>query len=191
MIAASVDFAVKNFNKYLGKGKQKKDTTPAAWEDLSEEDRENLIDLAFDHIAVSFGVKILEFVPGYVSTEVDAKLSFNKTETVNRGKRIIELYKESDVKSDRILIKVAATWEGIKAAEALKKAKINCNCTLIFHKIQAIACAQSKLFLISPFVGRILDWFKNAEKKDSYEPSQDPGVKSVTEIYNYFKKYGY
>ena len=86
---------------------------------------------------------------------------------------------------------MASTWEGIKAAEALKKSKIQCNCTLIFHKIQAIACAQSKLFLISPFVGRILDWYKNAEKKDSYEPSEDPGVKSVTEIYNYFKKYGY
>lgn len=89
------------------------------------------------------------------------------------------------------MIKVAATWEGIKAAEALKKAKISCNCTLIFHKIQAIACAQSKLFLISPFVGRILDWYKNDQKRDSYEPSEDPGVKSVTEIYNYFKKYGY
>lgn len=119
-----------------------------------------LVDLIFDHLAVSFGCQILKIIPGYVSTEVDAKVSFDVTKSVNRAKRIIQLYKDEGVDTERILIKLASTWEGIKAGETLKKDKIKCNMTLIFHKIQAIACARNNLFLISPFVGRILDWFK-------------------------------
>lgn len=111
-------------------------------------------------MAVSFGCKILDIVPGFVSTEVDAKLSFDKKESVSRAKRIIQLYKDEGADFSRILIKLASTWEGIKAGEALKKDKIKCNMTLVFHKIQAVACAHSSLFLISPFVGRILDWYK-------------------------------
>ena len=146
--------------------------------------------MIFDHLCVSFGVKILEKIKGYVSTEVDAKLSFNKNETVKRAKRIIALYEQAGVSADRILIKIASTWEGIKAGEALLKNKIKCNMTLVFHKIQALACAHGKLFLISPFVGRILDWNKK-EHNRTYEPHEDPGVQSVTEIYNYFKKYAF
>lgn len=125
-----------------------------------------------------------------MSTEVDAKLSFDKEATVKRAKRIIALYEQEGVSSERILIKIAATWEGIKAGEALKKSKIKCNLTLVFHIVQAIACADSGIFLISPFVGRILDWSKKEYNKTEYHPSEDPGVVSVTEIYNYFKKFG-
>lgn len=119
-----------------------------------------MIELIFDHLCVSFGIKLLEKIKGFVSTEVDARLSFNKNESIKRAKRIIALYEQAGVSTDRILIKLASTWEGIKAGEALLKNKIKCNMTLVFHKIQAVACADSKLFLISPFVGRILDWNK-------------------------------
>lgn len=115
LIQASADFGLKNFNSYFGKGKIKKENPPVVWADLSETDREHLVDLIFDHLAVSFGCKILKIVPGFVSTEVDAKLSFNKTETVNRAKRLIDLYKAEGADTSRILIKVATTWEGIKA----------------------------------------------------------------------------
>lgn len=132
---------------------------------------------------------MLEKIKGYVSTEVDARLSFNKNDSIKRAKRIIALYEQAGVSTDRILIKLASTWEGIKAGEALLKNKIKCNMTLVFHKIQAVACADSKLFLISPFVGRILDWNKKEHNK-TYDAVEDPGVQSVTEIYNYYKYFG-
>lgn len=147
--------------------------------------------MIFDHLAVSFGCEILKIVPGFVSTEVDAKLSFDKKATIDRAKRLIQLYKNEGVDTNRILIKIASTWPGIMAGEALKKDKIKCNMTLVFHKIQAIACGNSQLFLISPFVGRILDWFKKETGKNYENPTEDPGVVSVTEIYNYYKKFGY
>lgn len=138
---------------------------PVQWAALNEEERSEVVELIYDHLCVSFGVKILEKIKGYVSTEVDARLSFNKTATIERAKRIIALYEHAGVSTERILIKIASTWEGIKAGEALLKSKIKCNMTLVFHKIQAIACADSKLFLISPFVGRILDWNKKEYSK--------------------------
>ena len=147
--------------------------------------------MIYDHLCVSFGVKILSKIKGYVSTEVDAKLSFDKNETVKRAKRIIALYEQAGVSSDRVLIKIASTWEGIKAGEMLLKNKIKCNMTLVFHRAQAIACAQSHLFLISPFVGRILDWFKKKTGNAYQNHAEDPGVLSVTEIYNYFKRFGF
>lgn len=140
---------------------------------------------------MNFGVEITKIVPGYVSTEVDARLSFDTEATIAKARTIINLYKEAGVDKSRILIKIAATWEGIKAAEVLEKEGIACNLTLIFSKAQAIACAEAGCTLISPFVGRIMDWYKKSEGVDGYEPSDDPGVKSVTSIYNYYKKYGY
>lgn len=159
LIDESIDFSLANFDSYQG-GKKKKEKTSVQWHELDEDQQVEFIELVYDHLFVSFGKKILEKVKGYVSTEVDAKLSFNKNETVKRAKRIISLYEEMGVDTNRVLIKIASTWEGIKAGEALLKNKVKCNMTLVFHKIQAIACAKSKLFLISPFVGRILDWFK-------------------------------
>jgi transaldolase len=140
---------------------------------------------------VNFGNKITQIVPGYVSTEVDARLSFDTEATIKKGRRIIELYKEMGVDKSRILVKVAATWEGIKAAEVLEKEGITCNLTLIFSIAQAIACAEAGCTLISPFVGRIMDWHKKDEGVDGFKPEEDPGVKSVTAIYNYYKKYGF
>lgn len=191
LIKKSIQFGIKNFDVYLVKGKKKKDPKPAVWAELQEEDKLHLIDLIFDHLAVSFGCEILKIVPGFVSTEVDAKLSFDKKATIDRAKRLIQLYKNEGVDTNRILIKIASTWPGIMAGEALKKDKIKCNMTLVFHKIQAIACGNSQLFLISPFVGRILDWFKKETGKNYQNPTEDPGVVSVTEIYNYYKKFGY
>lgn len=147
--------------------------------------------LAFDRLAVSFGLKILEIVPGRVSTEVDARLSYDTDATVAKGRDLIAQYKAAGVNSDRILIKVAATWEGIQAAKILEEEGIHTNLTLVFGLHQAIACAQNGITLISPFVGRILDWYKQDTGRDSYEPAEDPGVISVTEIYNYYKKFGF
>lgn len=144
-----------------------------------------------DKLAVNFGAEITKIVPGYVSTEVDARLSFDTEATVEKARRIIELYKEVGIDKSRILIKIAATWEGIKAAEILEKEGITCNCTLIFSIAQAIACAEAGATLISPFVGRIMDWHKNAQGVDKFKPEEDPGVISVTSIYNYYKKYGF
>lgn len=154
------------------------------------------LSLAMDKVSVNFGTEITKIVPGYVSTEVDARLSFDKDATIAKARKLIELYKEVGIDKSRILIKIAATWEGIKAAEVLEKEGITCNLTLIFSKAQAIACAEASCTLISPFVGRIMDFFKAEEvKKDpsfsGFEPAKDPGVVSVTEIYNYYKKYGY
>jgi transaldolase len=145
-----------------------------------------LIDLVFDHICVSFGCKILERIKGFVSTEVDAGLSFHKNETLKRARRIIALYKQAGVDSNRVLIKIAATWEGIKAGEVLRDEGIKTNMTLIFHIVQAVACANSKLFLISPFIGRLLDWSKKEFGKTYDNPADDPGVIFVTEIFNYY-----
>jgi transaldolase len=147
--------------------------------------------LAFDRLAVSFGLKILEIVPGRVSTEVDARLSYDTDATIEKGRDLIAQYEAAGINRDRILIKVAATWEGIQAAAVLEKEKIHTNLTLVFGLHQAIACAENGITLISPFVGRILDWYKKDTGRDSYEPAEDPGVMSVTEIYNYYKKFGF
>ena len=147
--------------------------------------------LAFERLAVSFGLKILEIIPGRVSTEVDARLSFDTEATIAKGREIIAQYESAGVARERILIKIAATWEGIQAAAVLEKENIHCNLTLLFGLHQAIACAENGITLISPFVGRILDWYKKDTGRDSYEPAEDPGVVSVTQIYNYYKKFGY
>jgi len=151
----------------------------------------DVVSLAFDRLAVSFGLKILEIIPGRVSTEVDARLSFDTEATVAKGRELIAQYEAQNVSCDRVLIKIAATWEGIQAAAVLEKEGIHCNLTLLFGIHQAIACAENGITLISPFVGRILDWYKKDTGRDSYEPAEDPGVVSVTEIYNYYKKFGY
>ena len=144
-----------------------------------------------DKLSVYFGREILRIVPRYVSTEVDARLSFDTQGTVDKAREIISLYKKAGVEKDRILIKIASTWEGINAAKILKKEGIRCNLTLLFSFPQAIACGEAEVFLISPFVGRILDWYKIKENKEGYPPNEDPGVQSVRRIYNYYKKYNY
>jgi transaldolase len=143
-----------------------------------------------DQLLVLFGLEILKIVPGRVSTEVDARLSFDRDGSIAKAREIIGLYEKAGIPRERILIKLASTWEGIKAAEQLQKEKINCNLTLLFSFAQAVACAEAKVQLISPFVGRILDWYKKSTGKD-YAAAEDPGVKSVTEIYAYYKKFGY
>lgn len=140
---------------------------------------------------MNFGAEIVKIVPGYVSTEVDARLSFDTNATIEKARRIIQLYKEKGIEKDRILIKIAATWEGIQAAKVLEEEGITCNLTLIFSIAQSVACAEAGVTLISPFVGRIMDWYKKAQGKSSYAPEEDPGVVSVTSIYNYYKKYNY
>lgn len=147
--------------------------------------------LAFDRLAVSFGLKILEIIPGRVSTEVDARLSYDTEATIQKGREIIAQYEAKGVSKDRVLIKIASTWEGIQAAAVLEKEGIHCNLTLLFGMHQAIACAVNGITLISPFVGRILDWYKKDTGRDSYPAAEDPGVLSVTAVYNYYKKFGY
>jgi transaldolase len=154
----------------------------------SLEDRTTLI---LDRLAVLFGREILNIVPGRVSTEVDARLSFDTQGSISKAKELIEMYSEFGIDKERILIKLASTWEGIRAAEALEKEGIHCNLTLMFSYAQAIACAEAGVTLISPFVGRITDWFKKHDGVDSYTTEEDPGVKSVVGIYNYYKKHGY
>jgi transaldolase len=150
----------------------------------------DVANLAFRHLAVAFGKKILAIVPGRVSTEVDARLSYDTAGTMKMAREIIKQYDEAGISRERVLIKIASTWPGIKAAEQLEKEGIHCNLTLLFGIHQAIACAEAKVTLISPFVGRILDWYKKDTGKD-YQGADDPGVQSVTKIYNYFKKFGY
>jgi transaldolase len=145
---------------------------------------------AFKHLAVAFGKQILSIIPGRVSTEVDARVSYDTEKSVEQARAIIQLYKEQGISKERILIKLASTWAGIRAAERLEKEGIHCNMTLLFGMHQAVASAEAKVTLISPFVGRILDWYKKDTGKD-YQGADDPGVQSVTEIYNYFKKFGY
>lgn len=151
----------------------------------------DVVSLAFDRLAVSFGLKILEIIEGRVSTEVDARLSYDTEATIAKGRELIAQYEAQGVSKERVLIKIASTWEGIKAAEVLEKEGIHCNLTLLFGLHQAIACAEAGITLISPFVGRILDWYKKDTGRDSYPPSEDPGVLSVTDVYNYYKKFGY
>jgi transaldolase len=146
--------------------------------------------LAMDKVFVNFGLEILKIVPGRVSTEVDARLSFDVEGSIQKAHQLIALYEAAGIDRKRILIKLASTWEGIQAAQQLEKENIHCNMTLLFSLAQAIGCAQAHATLISPFVGRILDWFKKSEGKESYPPAEDPGVKSVTVIYNYYKKMG-
>lgn len=145
---------------------------------------------AFKTLAVAFGRKILDIVPGRVSTEVDARMSFDREKTLEQARDIIHQYDQAGISRDRVLIKIASTWEGIKAAEILEQEGIHCNLTLLFGLHQAVACAEAKVTLISPFVGRILDWYKKDTGKD-YQGADDPGVQSVTTIYNYYKKFGY
>tara|TARA_Y100001968_G_scaffold145265_1_gene132737 strand:+ start:1619 stop:2617 length:999 start_codon:yes stop_codon:yes gene_type:complete len=146
---------------------------------------------ALDELCVVFGIEILKLIPGRVSTEVDARLSFDTDATISKARKIIAKYNQAGISNDRVLIKIASTWEGIKAAEILEKENIHCNLTLLFNFYQAVACADAGVTLISPFVGRILDWYKAATGRDSYPALEDPGVVSVTKIFNYFKSNGY
>jgi transaldolase len=167
------------------------DVLKQAKDELGDNSNDNdVAKLAFKRLAVAFGKKILEVVPGRVSTEVDARLSFDKEATMQQAREIIKQYDQAGVSRERVLIKIASTWEGIQAAEQLEKEGIHCNLTLLFGIHQAIACAEAKVTLISPFVGRILDWYKKDTGKD-YQGAEDPGVQSVTRIYNYYKKFGY
>lgn len=151
---------------------------------------EKLIKSIVDDLLILFGVEILKIVPGRVSTETDANLSFDTEALIAKGRRFISLYDKQGIKRERILVKVATTWEGIRAAEVLQKEGINCNLTLLFSLVQAVACAEAGAKLVSPFVGRILDWYKKSTGKD-YAPAEDPGVVSVKEIYAYYKKFGH
>ena len=156
----------------------------------SQDKAQQLID-AEDKLAVNIGLEILKLVPGRVSTEVDARLSYDTDATVLKARKLIALYEAAGINKNRILIKIAATWQGIRAAEILEKEGIYCNLTLLFSEAQARACAEAGVYLISPFVGRILDWYKANSDKKEYAPAEDPGVISVTKIYNYYKQYGY
>ena len=172
--ASIVDGVLTDAKKRLGES--------ASDEDVAKE--------AFKHLAVAFGKKILSIIPGRVSTEVDARVSYDTEKTLKQARDIIALYEQQGVSKERVLIKVASTWAGIRAAEQLEKEGIHCNLTLLFGIHQAIACAEAKVTLISPFVGRILDWYKKDTGKD-YQGADDPGVQSVTRVYNYLKKFGY
>ena len=156
----------------------------------SADKAQQLID-AEDKLAVNIGLEILKIVPGRISTEVDARLSYDTQATVEKARKLIALYNAAGISNDRILIKIASTWQGIRAAEILEKEGINCNLTLLFSEAQARACAEAGVYLISPFVGRILDWYKANTDKKEYALAEDPGVISVTKIYNYYKEYGY
>jgi transaldolase len=169
-----VDDVLKDARNELGEGATDKDVA----------------NLAFQRLAIAFGKKILAIVPGRVSTEVDARLSYDTQATIAQARKIIAEYDHAGIGRNRILVKIASTWEGIKAAEVLEKEGIHCNLTLLFGLHQAIACAEAGVTLISPFVGRILDWYKKDTGKD-YHGADDPGVQSVTRIYNYFKHFGY
>ena len=161
-----------------------------AWAKSQSNDQAQQIEDAGDKLAVNIGVEILKLVPGRISTEVDARLSFDKQGSINKAHKLIKLYKEAGIDKSRILIKLASTWEGICAAKELEQEGINCNLTLLFSFAQARACAEAGVYLISPFVGRILDWYKKDTGKD-YTAETDPGVISVTEIYDYYKQHGY
>ncbi|WP_342609588.1 transaldolase [Vibrio tritonius] len=165
------------------------DQAVRAAKELSTDKAQQLED-ACDMLAVNIGKEILKTIPGRISTEVDARLSYNTEASVEKARKLIKLYNDAGISNDRILIKLASTWEGIRAAEILEKEGINCNLTLLFSFAQARACAEAGVFLISPFVGRIMDWYKAKEGRD-FTPSEDPGVLSVTKIYNYYKEHGY
>jgi transaldolase len=158
--------------------------------DRAKQENVTLVDELMDRLLVRFGVSILEIVPGRVSTEVDARLSFDCEGSLAKARSLIDRYEELGFSRERVLIKLAATWEGIEVSRELEKEGIHCNMTLLFSIVQAVACAEAGSQLISPFVGRILDWYKQ-NTGENYEGSEDPGVKSVTEIFNYYKKFGY
>lgn len=158
---------------------------------VSSKNKSEQLSKAMDKLAVNFGLEILKIVPGRASTEVDARLSFDTEATVTKARELIELYEANGINRERVLIKIASTWEGIKAAEILEKEGIHCNLTLLFSQAQAIACAEAGVRLISPFVGRILDWYKKQRGVDVIAVTEDPGVISVKDIYNYYKKFGY
>ncbi|RDJ00719.1 transaldolase [Dyella solisilvae] len=162
-----------------------------AWAKGKSNSREQQLADASDHLAVAVGRKIVELVPGRVSTEVDARLSFDVDASIAKAERLVGLYEEAGVKRDRILIKLASTWEGIRAAELLEKRGIQCNLTLLFSFEQAVACAEAGVFLISPFVGRIMDWYVTNTATKTYAPEEDPGVKSVRRIYSWYKQHGF
>jgi transaldolase len=154
-------------------------------------DKQKQVSLAIDRLIVDFGMEILKLVPGRVSTEVDARLSYNTEESVKKARELISLYKDARIDKKRVLIKLASTWEGIKAAEILAKEDIHCNMTLLFSIPQAVASAEAGLQLISPFVGRVLDWYKKNQPHLEFPPSEEPGVILVKNIYSYYKKFGY
>jgi len=162
-----------------------------AWAKTQSNNPAQQLNDAGDKLAVAIGKEILGVIPGRISTEVDARLSFDTAATLKKAHKLIKLYADAGIDKSRILIKIASTWEGIKAAEILEKEGINCNLTLLFSFTQARACAEAGVFLISPFVGRILDWYKASTGKIAYVGDEDPGVISVTEIYNYYKSYGH
>lgn len=161
------------------------------WAKLQSQDPVRQVSDAADKLSVLIGLEILKIVPGRISTEVDARLSFDTDATLAKARKLMGMYQEAGISSDRILIKIASTWEGIKAAEILEKEGVNCNLTLLFNFAQAQACAEAGVYLISPFVGRILDWYKKDTGKDSYPAAEDPGVISVSNIYNYYKANSY
>lgn len=161
------------------------------WAKQQSQDKAQQIIDAGDKLAVNIGLEILKLIPGRISTEVDARLSYDTEASIAKAKRLISLYNQAGISNDRILIKLASTWQGIRAAEVLEQQGINCNLTLLFSFAQARACAEAGVYLISPFVGRILDWYKANTDKKEYAPHEDPGVISVTEIYNYYKQHGY
>ncbi len=162
-----------------------------AWAKAQSDNTDQQLEDASDKLAVSIGKDIVGIIPGRISTEVDARLSFDTQGSIAKAKKLIAMYKDAGVSKDRVLIKLASTWEGIKAAEQLEQEGINCNLTLLFSFAQARACAEAGVFLISPFVGRILDWYKASTGKDSYPSAEDPGVISVTNIFQYYKEHGY
>ena len=161
------------------------------WAKQQSSDKNTQIEDTCDKLAVSIGTKIAGIIPGRISTEVDARLSFDTEKTLAKARKLIALYEANGLSKDRVLIKIASTWEGIKAAEQLEKEGINCNLTLLFNFAQARACAEAGIFLISPFVGRILDWYKANTEKTEYTAEEDPGVLSVREIYKYYKTHNY
>ena len=174
--------------------KEYSDVVDAALRRAGEEfgnDPQAVVGRAIDRLSVEFGTRILNIIAGRVSTEVDARLSYDMQGTIAKARELIGYYEEAGVDSKRVLIKIASTWEGICAGEQLEKDGIHCNLTLLFGLHQAVACAEAGITLVSPFVGRILDWYKNDTGRDSYPPHLDPGVVSVTRIYNYYKRFGY
>ncbi|WP_286262911.1 transaldolase [Thalassotalea atypica] len=166
-------------------------TQSVEWAKAQSNDAAQQVIDAADKLSVLIGLEILKTVPGRISTEVDARLSFDTQGSIEKAKKLVAMYEEAGISRDRILIKAASTWEGIKAAEQLEKQGINCNLTLLFGFAQARACAEAGVYLISPFVGRILDWYKANTDKKEYQADEDPGVVSVTSIYNYYKAKGY
>ena len=162
-----------------------------AYGQARQNDEDALIDAIIDKLSVTFGCRILEIIPGRVSTEVDARLSFDREATIQKANELIALYEESGISKERVLIKIASTWEGICAAQQLEENGIHCNLTLLFGFGQAVACAEAGVTLISPFVGRIFDWYKADRGVDHIPIEEDPGVESVTKIFNYYKRHGY